>query len=94
MVGMATQNYGYEKVDPISWTFKQSHSCLFSFWLLLVKPINSIEIEFMPVYNPNEAERNDPLLYAKNVQIKMAKKLNLFPSDDTYNDYIEKNKYD
>lgn len=57
---------------------------MFSVWLLLVKPINRIDVEFLPVYIPNEEECQEPALFAKNVQKVMAKKLDLYASDDTY----------
>jgi lysophosphatidylcholine acyltransferase/lyso-PAF acetyltransferase len=38
---------------------------------------NSLEIEYLPVYIPSQAERNDPLLYANNVRNVMARALNV-----------------
>lgn len=75
---------GYDDLDAITWTFRQSHSYLFSVWLLLTRPINRLEVEFLPVYKPGKEEREDPDLFARNVQILMAKELEIFPSLITY----------
>jgi lysophosphatidylcholine acyltransferase/lyso-PAF acetyltransferase len=48
-----------------------------------------MDITFLPVYKPSEAERGNPELYAKNVQRLMARELNIPASDDTYYRYIE-----
>lgn len=42
-------------------------------WLTLVQPQSNCEIEFLPVYHPNEQEKKDPKLYAQNVRQLMAK---------------------
>ena len=60
-----------------------------SVWLLLAKPVNRVEIEFLPVYNPSKEERENPTLYAKNVQEIMAKELEVEASDITYHKYYE-----
>ena len=75
--------------DAITWTFHQSHSYLYSVWYLLANPINRVEVEFLPVYNPSPAEISDPELYAKNVQLVMAKNLNVEATDVTYAKYYE-----
>lgn len=80
---------GYEDADAITWTFVQSHSYLFSVWLLLTRPINQLEIEFLPPYKPSPAERKDPDLFARNVQVLMAKGLGIFPSMLTYHKNYE-----
>lgn len=75
--------------DAITWTFHQSHSYLYSVWYLLANPINRVEVEFLPVYNPSPAEVNNPELFAKNVQLVMAKSLNVEATDVTYAKYYE-----
>ena len=40
-------------------------------------------MEFLPVYNPSEEEKKDPILFAKNVQIVMAKHLEIPATDIT-----------
>ena len=38
----------------------------------LSKLWTTLEVEFLPVYTPNEEEKNDPYLYAENVRAVMA----------------------
>merc|ERR1719219_136336 len=75
---------GTERIDPTTWTFNQTHSYKFSVWYLLANPINRVEIEFLPVYVPNEEEKNKPELYAKNVQVIMAEALGVTATDVSY----------
>ena len=75
--------------DAITWTFQQSHSYMFSVWYLLSNPFNRVEIEFLPVYNPGPKEIADPELYAKNVQVLMADKLEIPATDITYAKFYE-----
>ena len=90
LVNVNSHRYpGYEGLDSITWTFHQDHSYLYSVWLLLVKPINRVEVEFLPTYVPDERERSDPELFARNVQHFMAKELDIFPSEITYYKYYE-----
>jgi hypothetical protein len=42
-------------------------------WLTLTQPYSYCEIEFLPVYTPNEEEKRDPKLFANNVRAVMAK---------------------
>lgn len=42
-------------------------------WLTLTQPYSYCEIEFLPVYVPNEEEKRDPKLFANNVRAVMAK---------------------
>lgn len=57
---------------------------------MVLKPTIFIltKVEFLPVYRPNEEERNNPQLYAKNVQQKMADSLNLPITDHSYDDVV------
>lgn len=55
-------------------------------WLTLVQPHSNCEIEFLPVYKPSEAERQDPKLYAENVRQLMARALGVPTMDYTYDD--------
>ena len=59
---------GYERNDAITWTFRQGHSYLTSVWLLLAKPINRVEIEFLPPVAPLN-EHETPTEFAKRVQV-------------------------
>merc|ERR1711860_11032 len=86
---------GTERVDPITWTFNQSHSYIFSVWYLLANPINRVEVEFLPVYTPNAEEVSKPEVYAQNVQKLMADALGVPALDMTYTaaykEYCQKN---
>lgn len=42
-------------------------------WLTLSTFYNNCEIEYLPVYYPNEDEKADPFLYAENVRAVMAR---------------------
>ncbi len=55
------------------------------FRYLLANPLNRVEVEFLPVYKPNDEEKADPELYAKNVQKVMAEALGVQATDITYN---------
>ena len=85
---------GHDRIDAITWTFNQKHSYMFSLWYLLSKPVNRVEVEFLPVYFPSEEEKRKPELYAGNVQQAMAKALDLPSSEITftkyYNEYCAK----
>lgn len=60
------------------------HSRLKLLWLTLTQLHSSCEIEFLPVYNPSEEEKNNPKLYAQNVRNLMAKALDIPISEYTY----------
>jgi lysophosphatidylcholine acyltransferase/lyso-PAF acetyltransferase len=55
--------------------------------LTLCQLNNIFEIHFLPVYYPNEEEKNNPELYADNVRKQMASYLNLPMSDYSFDDY-------
>lgn len=42
---------------------------------MLTQAYNPLELEFLPVYRPSAAERNNPQLYAQNVRLLMARAL-------------------
>ncbi len=56
-------------------------------WLLLARPFNEVEVTFLPVYAPSPEEREDPELFAGNVQRVMARHLGVRASDVTYHEY-------
>ncbi|XP_045462343.1 lysophosphatidylcholine acyltransferase isoform X1 [Harmonia axyridis] len=73
------------KIDTVTWTW-DGPGALKLLWLTLTRPYSYCEIEFLPVYTPNEEERRDPKLYANNVRKVMAKALGIPVSDYTYDD--------
>ncbi|KRZ60356.1 Lysophosphatidylcholine acyltransferase 1, partial [Trichinella nativa] len=70
------------KYDFISWTWEGT-APLKLFWLSVCQLQTNLEIEFLPVYVPNEAEKGDANLYARNVRAVMARCLQI-PTDDYY----------
>ncbi|XP_063439317.1 lysophosphatidylcholine acyltransferase 2-like isoform X3 [Mytilus trossulus] len=72
-------------LDTYTWTWEGpgAFTCL---WLSLCQFHNKLELEFLPVYNPNEEEKQDPTLYASNVRKKMAENLGIPFTDHTYDD--------
>lgn len=48
-------------------------------WMCLCRLWTTIEVEYLPVYHPNEEESNDPYLYANNVRKVMAQALEVSP---------------
>ena len=72
-------------IDPTTWTYHQpTHTYKFSVWYILANPINRVEVEFLPVYTPNEEEKSKPELFAKNVQLIMAEALGVPATDISY----------
>ncbi|XP_057565097.1 lysophosphatidylcholine acyltransferase 1 isoform X1 [Hippopotamus amphibius kiboko] len=73
------------KLDTITWTW-QGPGALKILWLTLCQFHNQVEIEFLPVYTPSEAEKKDPALYASNVRRVMAEALGVSVTDYTFED--------
>ncbi|XP_039755947.1 lysophosphatidylcholine acyltransferase isoform X2 [Pararge aegeria] len=71
--------------DTVTWTW-DGPGALKLLWLTLTQVHSSCEIEFLPVYYPNEDEKQDPKLYARNVRDVMAKALGVPVLDYTYDD--------
>lgn len=72
-------------LDTVTWTwqgFTGFQACV----LTLSQPFTRVEVEFMPVYIPNEEEKEQPLLFANNVRINMANALHVPVTDHTFED--------
>uniref|UniRef100_A0A8D2Q5T0 Lysophosphatidylcholine acyltransferase 2 n=1 Tax=Varanus komodoensis TaxID=61221 RepID=A0A8D2Q5T0_VARKO len=54
--------------------------------LTLCQFCTKVEVEFLPVYNPTEEEKNDPILFASGVRNEMASALDVPVTDHTYED--------
>lgn len=68
--------------DTYTWTFSQRPSNLLYLYLLTMCQFYvSVEMEYLDVYTPNEQEKTDPMLFAKNVRTVMANRLGV-PSCD------------
>ncbi|MCL4127585.1 UNVERIFIED_CONTAM: hypothetical protein GTU68_036460 [Idotea baltica] len=73
------------KTDSITWTW-DGPGAVKMLWVTLCQFHNYCEIEYLPVYNPSQAEIDDPWLYARNVRQVMADALDVPVVDYTYDD--------
>ncbi|XP_058443933.1 lysophosphatidylcholine acyltransferase isoform X2 [Malaya genurostris] len=73
------------KVDTVTWTW-EGPDAFHLLWRTLTQFHTFCEIEFLPVYIPNEEEKRDPKLYARNVRNLMARELGIPISDYTFDD--------
>lgn len=62
----------HNKLDTITWTW-EGFSALQCFFLTLCQFCNYMEITYLPVYTPNENEKLDAKLFARNVRNEIAK---------------------
>ncbi|XP_016052705.1 PREDICTED: lysophosphatidylcholine acyltransferase 2B-like [Miniopterus natalensis] len=72
-------------LDTVTWTwqgFTGFQACM----LTLSQPFTRVEVEFLPVYIPNDQEKKDPVLFANAVRVSMANALGLPVTDHTYED--------
>ncbi|XP_022623893.1 lysophospholipid acyltransferase LPCAT4 isoform X1 [Seriola dumerili] len=68
------------KMDTVRWTYKGT-TWLEALWHTASQFYTNMTVEFLPVYNPSQEEKNDPNLYADNVQKLMAKALGIPATD-------------
>ncbi|XP_061664152.1 lysophospholipid acyltransferase LPCAT4 isoform X2 [Syngnathoides biaculeatus] len=68
------------KLDTVRWSYKGT-TWLEALWHTSSQLYTNITVEFLPVYKPSPEERNDPILYADNVQKLMAKALGIPATD-------------
>ncbi|XP_012709886.2 lysophospholipid acyltransferase LPCAT4 [Fundulus heteroclitus] len=68
------------KLDTVRWTYKGT-SWMEAVWHTASQFYTNMTIEYLPVYVPSEAEKQDPNLYADNVQRHMAKALGVPATD-------------
>ncbi|CAH1123452.1 unnamed protein product [Ceutorhynchus assimilis] len=73
------------KLDTVTWTW-EGPSAIKLLWLTLTQTSSNCEVEFLPVYYPNEEEKRDPKLFANNVRAVMAKALGIPVVDYSYSD--------
>ncbi|XP_041634746.1 lysophospholipid acyltransferase LPCAT4 [Cheilinus undulatus] len=67
-------------LDTVRWTFKGT-KWYEALWHTVSQIYTNMTIEFLPVYKPSQEEKNDPNLYADNVQKVMAKALGVPATD-------------
>ncbi|KAL0970048.1 hypothetical protein UPYG_G00236440 [Umbra pygmaea] len=68
------------KVDTVRWTHKGT-SWMEALWHTCSQLYTNVTVEYLPVYTPSQEEKNDPNLYADNVQKVMAKALGIPATD-------------
>ncbi|KAF4111689.1 lysophospholipid acyltransferase LPCAT4 [Onychostoma macrolepis] len=66
--------------DTVRWTWK-GLSWLGTLWHTTSRIYTSVTVEFLPVYTPSQEEKQDPELYAENVQKLMAEALRVPATD-------------
>ncbi|XP_069757667.1 lysophosphatidylcholine acyltransferase 2 isoform X2 [Narcine bancroftii] len=71
--------------DTVTWTW-QGHSASTLMFLTLCQLHTKVEVEFLPVYVPNDEERCDPFLYGNRVRSVMAIELDVPMTEHTFED--------
>jgi len=71
----------YSRGELCVWTKLQKHRLLHSLFLIFANPFNEVTLEFLPVYQPSKEEKQDAVLFAKNVQQVMADHLKISATD-------------
>ncbi|XP_076580704.1 lysophospholipid acyltransferase LPCAT4 [Chaetodon auriga] len=79
------------KLDTVRWTYKGT-TWVEALWHTTSQLYTNMTIEFLPVYSPSQEERNDPNLYADNVQKLMAKALGVPATDYVMEGRVPVNK--
>ena len=82
----------YSNREATVWTREQSHRLLHSLLLIFASPFNKVTLEFLPVYTPSEEEKQDPILFANNVQRVMAENLQIPATDFQRPEFINVTK--
>uniref|UniRef100_A0A2M4BPC0 Putative phosphate acyltransferase n=1 Tax=Anopheles marajoara TaxID=58244 RepID=A0A2M4BPC0_9DIPT len=72
-------------LNTVSWTW-EGPGVPVLLWRTLTTLHTGFEINFLPVYYPDERERNDAKLYARNVRDRIAASLGIPGTDHGYND--------
>ncbi|CAL8326318.1 unnamed protein product [Lota lota] len=68
------------KLDTMRWTYKGT-TWVEALWHTTSQFYTKVTIEYLPVYTPSQEEKDDPNLYANNVQKLMARSLGLPATD-------------
>ena len=82
----------YSNREATVWTREQSHRFIHSLLLIFASPFNKVTLEFLPVYTPSEEEKQDPILFANNVQRVMAESLQIPATDFQRPEFINVTK--
>lgn len=73
------------RLDTTTWTW-DGPGALKLLWLTLCQVHTKVEVEFLPVYTPDEQEKQDPKLFAANVRQVMANALGIPVTDHSFDD--------
>jgi lysophosphatidylcholine acyltransferase/lyso-PAF acetyltransferase len=73
------------RLDTVRWTWEGPSAYKVVFYTLC-QFNNNLEITYLPVYSPNEEEKLDPQLFARNVREKMSDELQVLTTNHTYED--------
>ncbi|XP_060772964.1 lysophospholipid acyltransferase LPCAT4 isoform X2 [Neoarius graeffei] len=68
------------KIDTVRWTWKGT-SWIASLWYTASQFYSNVTVEFLPVYTPSQQEKENPELFADNVQKLMAEVLGVPATD-------------
>ncbi|KAI5087948.1 lysophospholipid acyltransferase LPCAT4 [Silurus meridionalis] len=68
------------KIDTVRWTWKGA-SWLDCLWYTAARLYTNVTVEFLPVYTPSQEEKDNPELFADNIQKLMAKALGVPATD-------------
>lgn len=77
--------FRHPRFDYTTWT-EVSESGLWLVWVALCQLRTLVTVEYLPVYEPSQEEREDPGLYAENVRRHLAAHLGVECSDHSYED--------
>ncbi|XP_038050368.1 lysophosphatidylcholine acyltransferase 2-like isoform X2 [Patiria miniata] len=72
-------------LDTFTWTW-DGPGALKLMWLSLCNFSNKLQVTFLPVYKPSEAEIKDPKLFARNVRAVIANAIDKPVTDHTFED--------
>ncbi|GJD07870.1 Lysophospholipid acyltransferase LPEAT1 [Galdieria sulphuraria] len=76
--------YRYRRFSPTYETIRSAYYI----YKLFTQLYNEAEYTLLPIYYPNEVEKNDPLVYANNVRAVMQKELKCSLSESSYQDKL------
>ena len=82
----------YSHPDISVWTRRQDQEFKLPLLDVLCNPTHAVTIEFLPVYHPSASEKENPILFANNVQKVMAKSLQIPATNFTRSSRLKRSK--
>ncbi|CAF0706534.1 unnamed protein product [Brachionus calyciflorus] len=73
------------RINTITWTW-QGYSAYKVTLLTLCQFNNNMEVHYLPVYEPNDTEKENKILFANNVRAEMARHLKVATTNHSYED--------